>query len=75
MTRRSLQRLLTKHGTSFNRLAEEALMRRAIQRLGDGEAAITGIALELGYADAAHFTRAFRRWTGMPPSVYRHRAA
>lgn len=75
MTRRSLQRLLAKHGTSFNRLAEEALMRRAIQRLGDDDAAITGIALELGYADTAHFTRAFRRWTGMPPSVYRHRLA
>lgn len=75
MTRRSLQRLLAKHGTSFNRLAEEALMRRAIQRLGDDDAAITAIALELGYADPAHFTRAFRRWTGMPPSVYRHRLA
>ncbi|HWK32544.1 MAG TPA: AraC family transcriptional regulator ligand-binding domain-containing protein [Hyphomicrobium sp.] len=75
MTRRSLQRLLAKHGTSFNRLAEEALMRRAIQRLGDDDAAITAIALELGYADTAHFTRAFRRWTGMPPSVYRHRLA
>jgi len=75
LTRRSLQRLLAKHGTSFNRLAEEALMRRAIRRLGEADAAITGIALELGYADAAHFTRAFRRWTGMPPSVYRHRLA
>jgi AraC-like DNA-binding protein len=28
------------------------------------------IALMLGYTDQANFTRAFRRWTGMPPLGY-----
>lgn len=70
-TRRSLQRLLSRHETSFNRIVEQAVMRRAVMRLRDGTAAITDIALELGYADGAHFTRAFRRWTGMAPSAYR----
>ncbi|WP_198290826.1 helix-turn-helix domain-containing protein [Methylobacterium sp. 88A] len=32
-------------------------------------------ALDLGYADAAHFTRAFRGWTGPPPTEWRRLAA
>jgi len=75
LSRRSLQRLLEHNGTSFCELVEQALCRRAIVRLGDHGTAITDVALELGYSDAAHFTRAFRRWTGMPPSAYRQSLA
>jgi AraC-like DNA-binding protein len=32
---------------------------------------VLDIALDLGYSDHAHFTRAFRRWTGMPPREFR----
>ncbi|MGE0023926.1 MAG: AraC family transcriptional regulator ligand-binding domain-containing protein [Hyphomicrobium sp.] len=70
-TRRSLQRRLAQHGTTFNRLVEETLLRRAKALLGEGTKPVTEIALELGYADPAHFTRAFRRWTGVTPSDYR----
>ena len=70
-TRRSLQRRLAAHGTSFMRLAETALLRRAKALLRDGRQPITDIAFALGYADPAHFTRAFRRWTGVAPSAYR----
>lgn len=70
-TRRSLQRRLAAHGTTFNRLVEETLLRRAKTLLSQGSAPITEIALQLGYADPAHFTRAFRRWTGVAPSAYR----
>lgn len=72
MTSRSLQRLLGAHCTTFNRIAREALLRRAKVLLDDGAVPITEIALELGYRDPAHFTRAFRRWTGVSPSVYRN---
>lgn len=71
MTRRSLQRRLALHGTSFVELTEATLLRRAKTLLHEGETAITDIALELGYRDPAHFTRAFRRWTGVAPSAYR----
>ncbi|NNL06356.1 MAG: helix-turn-helix transcriptional regulator, partial [Gammaproteobacteria bacterium] len=33
---------------------------------------ITEIAQQRGYNDTAHFTRAFKRWTGMTPSRYRN---
>jgi AraC-like DNA-binding protein len=32
---------------------------------------LSQIADALGYADAANFTRAFKRWTGSSPSQYR----
>lgn len=69
-TRRSLQRRLATHGTTFHRLADEMLLRRAEKLLRDGSSSITEIALALGYHDPAHFTRAFRRWTGTTPSAY-----
>lgn len=72
-TRRSLQRRLASHGTTFNRLVEKTVLRRAKALLDDGTTPITDIALQLGYADPAHFTRAFRRWTGVTPSAYRCR--
>jgi AraC-like DNA-binding protein len=34
---------------------------------------ITRIALQLGFRDAANFTRAFRRASGMSPVEYRKR--
>lgn len=47
-------------------------------RPGDGARGVvplTDIAQRLGYSDAAHFSRAFRRWTGTTPSEVRARAA
>ena len=70
-TRRSLQRRLREHGTSFNRLVDDTLCRRAKQLLAQGTIPVTDIALQLGYSDPAHFTRAFRRWTGVAPTAYR----
>lgn len=71
-TRRSLQRRLGEHGTTFNRIAEDTLMRHAQSLLERTSTPVTEAALKLGYSDAAHFTRAFRRWTGLTPSAYRH---
>ena len=38
--------------------------------LQEGTHTLTEIAFLVGYSDAAHFTRAFRRWTGSPPRDY-----
>ncbi|WP_020087342.1 AraC family transcriptional regulator [Hyphomicrobium zavarzinii] len=74
-TRRTLQRHLNAHGKTFNGLVEETLFRHARTLLAEDILPVTEIAFRLGYADAAHFTRAFRRWAGVAPSVYRETAA
>ncbi|MCB1636031.1 MAG: helix-turn-helix domain-containing protein, partial [Xanthomonadales bacterium] len=68
---RSLQRRLAEEDSSYEQLlllTREELARSYLQ---DPRHAISEIAYLLGYADASCFTRAFRRWTGMAPSVYR----
>jgi AraC-like DNA-binding protein len=68
---RSLQRSLAGQGLSFSRLVEQLRLSMATELLSDPRLKLVDIASELGYSDAAHFTRAFRRWTGSAPSEYR----
>ena len=71
INQRTLQRRLSNAGVSYGELVSHTRLRVARERLiGSGEK-IVDIALALGYADAAHFTRAFKRWTGVPPVIYR----
>ncbi len=71
ISRRSLQRFLQSRGTSFTRLVEQVALARAIDLLKDTDIALAEIAQASGYSEAAHFSRAFRRMTGLTPSHYR----
>lgn len=71
LSRRSLQRRLEAEGTGFAPILQGVLRARAEALLAEGMAPIGRIALDLGYADAAHFTRAFLGWTGVTPSLWR----
>ncbi|MGA2636648.1 AraC family transcriptional regulator ligand-binding domain-containing protein [Methylocella sp.] len=73
--RRSLQRELTARGVSFERLLRQALLDRSSDLLTRTKASVTTAALELGYGDPAHFSRAFRRWTGESPRGWRRSRA
>lgn len=75
LTRRTLQRRLLDQGVTFEGLVQRTLCDQARALLEEAELPITDIAYQLGYSDPAHFTRAFRRWTGEAPQQWRRRFA
>ena len=68
---RTVRLRLREEGTSWRRLLDELRFEYTRARLIETDASLGDIAFELGYADAAHFTRAFRRWTKVTPSEFR----
>jgi len=67
MSPRNLELQLAQEGTSYKALLNRARENLARSYLQQGKYSIKEIAFLLGFADAATFTRAFRRWTGQPP--------
>jgi AraC-like DNA-binding protein len=74
MSARSLQRHLAAQGLSYARLVERARFDVAVRLLANSKAKLIDIAHELGYADPANFSRAFKRWTGVSPQTFRSAA-
>ena len=75
MHSRTLTRRLETHGTSFKALADEGRFEIAVQMLRNTSLDVQGVAAVLDYADASAFTRAFRRWSGTTPAVWRAKNA
>lgn len=71
LSRRTLQRRLEAEGTGYAAIQRRVLLRRATRLLADDRLSIGRIGIELGYADAAHFSRAFLEWTGLTPRQWR----
>lgn len=72
---RTLQRRLAAENRTYSRLLEEARLQVALRLLGQKQTKLVDVAFELGYSDAANFTRAFRRWRGVPPRTARRQSA
>ncbi len=68
---RTLQRHLAAHGTGHDALVERARLGAAATLLAETSARVLDVALDAGYSDHAHFTRAFRRWSGATPMQFR----
>lgn len=68
---RSLQRRLAMENLSHSRVVDQVRFDGAIALLHQLDLQIVDVALELGYTDAANFTRAFKRWTGVSPREFR----
>jgi len=70
---RTLQRRLGRAGLDFTWLVADVRFDIAVRLLGNPRMKLAEIALEVGYSDQAHFSRAFRQWTGVPPREFRRR--
>ena len=70
---RTLRRHLAQRNTTFQALRDDARRGHAITLLEQTPLTIEDIGRQLGYAEAAGFVRAFKRWTGEAPGVYRQR--
>lgn len=73
MTPRTLHRRLVEEGTSYRELLESVRHTLAVEHIKSGHFSLEEIAYRLGYTDFANFRRAFKRWEGVAPSMYRTR--
>lgn len=76
ISRRTLYNLFRECGQTPHAVIQSRRLHRAARRLTapvDAALSITEIAFGLGFADAAHFSRAFHERYGMSPSQWRQR--
>ncbi len=71
MSRRTLQRRLQQNGISYTGILQEARFQFARTLLSDPDAKIIDVAMASGYGSPQHFSRAFRGFTGVTPTIYR----
>ena len=72
-TPRTLQRRLSRTGTSFESLCDDARKNAARSFLLDTTLSIAEVTYLLGYSEPAAFHRAFKRWHGTTPQAFRAR--
>ena len=75
MSERALRRRLQSEGTSFRTLVQEVRRQPASRYLRDGGLTVDEVSRLLGYSEPAAFSRAFKRWAGVRPRVYREEPA
>jgi AraC-like DNA-binding protein len=75
LSQRSLQRRLGELGLTYQGVLDETRHELARRYLDDPSKSVTEITFLLGFSEQSAFTRAFKRWSGMSPSTYRHTPA
>ena len=66
-----MQRRLEQEQTRFSEVLDRARLQVAKRLLAEPRTTLAEVAYRLGFADLATFSRAFKRWTGMPPGQWR----
>ena len=67
---RTLKRKLKSENTRFQEILEEVRKELALEYLQHQTFSLQEISIKLGYSDMSNFTRAFKRWFGVPPSRF-----
>ena len=68
---RTLQRRLAREGASYQQVLEEWRKGTAQRLLSESTLAVSEIAFLLDYSEPAAFHRAFKRWSGGTPQIFR----
>ena len=68
---RTLQRRLEEAGANFRLMVDEVRKAQAQHYLSATAMPLSELAVTLGFADHASFNRAFKRWMGCSPGVFR----
>ena len=71
MSRQTLYRRLKAEGTTFEELLDAKRRQLAVRYLGLDRLSVKAASYRLGFSDPAAFSRAFKRWTGISPSLFR----
>ncbi len=74
LSSRSLRRKLAQGGTTYQRVLDSVRLAIAKRLLRESEAPVSSIAYELGFTHPSDFGRAFKKWSGQAPSLYRQQA-
>lgn len=73
-SKRTINRLLQKEGTTYQKILAETRYKIAVQKIANSSLSMTEIAYDVGYSDPAHFTNAFKRWCGCSPLQFRSKS-
>ncbi|WP_431160836.1 AraC family transcriptional regulator ligand-binding domain-containing protein [Flagellimonas beolgyonensis] len=71
MSARTLKRRLAERNLSFRALIQKKQKETAIDLLSNSNQSIGEIAFLTGFSEQSAFNRAFKRWTGSSPNLYR----
>lgn len=75
MSPRTLHRRLSAENATYSQLLDAVRRELAKQYIADPSLSLYEISALLGFSEQSAFSRAFRRWTGQPPSAFRDLAA
>jgi AraC-like DNA-binding protein len=68
---RTLQRRLADESTNFRTLVLDVRRELAEQYIADKDMPLAEISYMLGFSDTSSFSRAFKKWSGDPPTLFR----
>ncbi len=74
MSPRTLQRRLSEEKTTYKKVLEDTRRQLAERFIRDRSLTLNEITYLLGFSEISSFSRSFKNWTGMAPTVYRQAA-
>lgn len=73
MSAPTLRRRLKREGTNYQQLKDDCRKQAAVAYLSRPELSINAVAALMGFTDPSAFHRSFKKWTGIPPGLFRQR--